>query len=537
MGREKLHLIRFGNNEKKRHYIFQGVYLTLKCMKTDILLNTNTADKCIKRTSSQYSMDEYPVITVARGQFVVIDGFLVKLGTQENEQNEMFVRDARNLLGFEGWSILRNSFYPNTLLKMRDMRSNYYLTHHRSFFQLMRSKTYVIFVKKQSRYFCRRVDRSRSTHLALSVKLGPKGQRLKYVVFDKPLAKSDHHTHDLYEQQNHDLQEIRDVSIENKPLLNTMDKKESIIQNVLFATGKQLAQLRGCPITKAKLERLDRANDRPRIDTLLELKQSLLRICLESSFWQLKRLKERCDNEELEPIFENCKNQINEILPLISEQNFPYLVQQWFEETIEIHRISDRYVVTENFIVDLESGLLVDPQSSEWLTNLTSHEKEVLDNIELLDWNVLKLCKGTYPVYSRKLFDLAKSTEETLFEDSSGGIHNSRPEGENGNECAQFKCRCIVVNFDDFGSRKLYEKVEKVEMTNLQRENQTLKRIEYPQFPIPKDIGDKKYDYLLKNLDFFVSFNGLRTLYVKTFEQFKSMFKETALNSINKVTK
>ncbi|SJM85592.1 uncharacterized protein ZBIST_2337 [Zygosaccharomyces bailii] len=474
-------------------------------------------------------MNEYPVITVPKGQFVVIDGFLVKLGTEEKDQNETFLRDARNLLTFEGWSILRNSFYPNTLLKMREMRSNYYLSHHRAFFQLMKSKTYVIFIRKQGRYCCRRVDRSRATHVALSVKLGPKGQRLKYVVFDKPLSKSDHRTHDLYQQQNQDLHEIENTLIKNAPPFDTVDRENAILQNVLFVTEDQLGKLKGYPITEAKLELIERNNDRPRLDTLLELKKSLLRICLESSFWQLKRLRDRCDHDGMQDIFEDCKNQIQEVLPIVSEQNFPQLIQQWFDEKISIQDISSRYVVIENFVVDLESKSLVDPQNEEWLANLSALEKEQLESTNPLDWNVLKLCKEAYPVYNRKLFDLAESTEKNLFRDSSGGVHILEPEGKSTDVWAQFTCRCIIVNFQDFGPRVLYENVE---ITDAAGRNTISRGESIPTFVVPKTIGDKRYDYLLKNLDFFVSFNGLKTLYVKTFEQFKSMFKDSTLKQV-----
>lgn len=461
-------------------------------------------------------MKVYPVITVPKGQFIVIDGFLVKLGADERESGEMFLRDARNLLTFEGWNILRNSYYPNALIKLKEIRSNFYLTDNLSFFNLMRNKISVIFIKNQGRFYCRRVDSNKSTHEALSIKVGDKGQRVKYVVYDKPINKLDYSADELYVQQNQDLDEVKPILLKNTPPMVKVDKENPILDNILFVPENKLSKLKHYPIRKTHLRKIEREENEKRLATLWELKEKLLKICFESCFWQLERLRSKCHRKDLLGKFEDCKDQIKINLLDINNAYFPLLIQEWFGAFPALTKINDNYGIVDKFVIDLPAKRIVDPETIE----LSLKERVFLQEKNIIDWSALKLLRGPIPIHNTVLFDHVNWELKKFSKDHQGHISILDGSNENFADSNSMVCRCIAVNLKEFGIIYLYESVN---------DKGAFYRPQLPpqSFKPPKDVGDKKHNKLMRNLSFFVSYGGLRTLYIKTFEQFKSIHSKT----------
>lgn len=456
------------------------------------------------------------MITVPKGQFIVIDGFLVKLGADERESNEIFLRDARNLLTFEGWNILRNSYYPDALIKLKEIRSNFYLTDNPSFFNLMRNKISVIFIKNQGRFYCRRVDSNKSTHEALSIKVGDKSQRVKYIVCDKPTNRLDYSTDELYAQQNQDLEEIKSSLFKNAPPMVNVDNENVILDNVMFISEDKLRKLKRYPIRKTHLRRIERQESEKRLATLWELKEKLLNICFESCFWQLERLRSKCHRKDLQTKFEDCKDQIRTNLLDINDAYFPLLIQEWFATFPLLAKINENYGIVDRLVIDLPARCIVDPETIEW----SLKEEEFLRTKNLMDWNALKLLRGPIPIHNTVLFDHVNWEVKKFLKDHHGHITVAEDDNVNSTNTNPIVCRCIAINLKGFGIKYLYESVD---------DKSTFYRPQLPpqSFKPPKDVGDKKHNKLMRNLSFFVSYGCLRTLYIKTFEQFRTMHNKT----------
>ncbi|CAR28952.1 ZYRO0F15752p [Zygosaccharomyces rouxii] len=457
-------------------------------------------------------MKEYPVITVPKGQFIVIDGFLVKLGADEKESNELFLRDARNLLTFEGWNILRNSYYPNALIKLKEIRSNFYLTDNQSFLNLMKTKISVIFIKNQGRFYCRRVDSNKSTHEALSIKVGDKSQRIKFIVFDKPTNKLDYSTDELYFQQKQDLEEIKPILSKNAPPMVEVDNENAILNNVIFVSENKLNKLKRYPIRRAHLRKIERQESEKRLATLWELKERLLSICFESCFWQLERLKSKCHRKDLQSKFEDCKDQIRTNLLDINDAYFPLLIREWFATFPRLANINENYGIVDRFVINLPTKCIVDPETIEW----SLEEREFLQSKNLMDWNTLKLSKGPIPIRNTVLFEHVNWETKRFLKDFHGHITVSDDSNVSSPDSNSIITRCILINLKGFGIRYLYESVD-------DKSAFYTPQLPPQSFKPPKDVGDRKHNKLMRNLSFFVSYGGLRTLYIKTFEQFRSM--------------
>lgn len=463
-------------------------------------------------------MKEYPVITVPKGQFVVIDGFLIKLGADQKEPSELFLRDARNLLTFEGWNILRNSYYPNALIKLKKKRSNFCLTDNRLFFRVLRGKIPVIFLKTQGRFYCRRVDSTKSTHEAICIKVGDKTQRLKYIVYDKPTSALDYSTEELYAQQNQDLEEIKPIVLESAPPMGKIDKENTILDNIMFVSEEQLFRLGHYPIRRTDLRKIQRQKSEQKLAALLELKEKILKLCFQSTAWRLERLKSKCHRKDLYPKFEECKSQIRTNLLDISNVFFPLYVELWFSSFLKLERINQRYGILERIVIDLPARCIINPKKVEW----TPMEEQFLRNKNPVDWNTLKLTKGAFPIHNSLLFQYVNSDLVDLFQDSKGHVWLTDNDQNDVTDLKAFTARCAVIDLKEFGVKYLYECCHN-KMDFYKR------KVPHQFFKLPKDVGDRKHNRLLKNLNFFVSYEGLTTLHRRTFQELRSIHEE-ALN-------
>lgn len=490
-------------------------------------------------------MKEYPVITIPKGQFIIIDGFLVRL--DQRKLSDVSSSEAINLFNLKGLCFLRKLYNPNSLLKMQQMRSNYFLTSHSMLFQLMQNKTYIVFVKKKYRYYCRKTEKSRATHIAFHIKL----KRLnggfcsKYVVFDTPLRSYSYDACEIYEQQHRDLKHIPQYSIKQDVSLRSSCVEEIKAPDVLFISEEELQKMNTLPITKDKIERIARNTGEKCILKVEELMKSLLKLCFENSLWKLGKLKEavRSDEammtryEDVEKIFVECGCKISKNLQLITKQVFPDLIKRSLEESD--HRkcrresISERYLIIEGFLVDLKNKAIIDPNGDEFIQNSVLSEREKTSKYNLLDWDILRLSEQPFPVQSKELFEIVDCNVKEFFEDSRGIKHMKE-----GNDLLMKseKYRCISLKLKNIGNRYIYEKLGSKICNQTQRkiepeiedEEKNLSKWYNPRM---KSI-DHEYLSFLEKLYLFSSYHEQRKLYVESFNRIKEMYEAESKNRI-----
>lgn len=480
-------------------------------------------------------MKVYPVITVPGGQFIIIDGFLVRL--DKRRLGDLSSGEAISLFTVGGLYTLRNFYNPNSLLKMQHMKSNYFLTSHSMLFQLMNNKTYIIFVKKKDRYYCRKTEKGRATHIAFHIKIKrvKGGFRSKYVVFDTPLTSYSYDASGIYEQQHGDLKHIKQCSIKHDPPLKSSSVEEFKALDVLLISEEELQKMTTLPITKAKIEWIAMNEEEKRILKVEELMKSLLKLCFENSLWKLEKLKEalRSDEsmmkkyEDLERIFAACACNISKNLQLITKQVFPDLIKRWLKESeyrkCREEKISERYLIMERFLVDLKNKAIIDPNGDDFIQNSKLSEREKTSKCDLLDWDVLRLSEQPFPVHSKELFEIVDCTIKEFFEDSRGVNHMKE-----GNEflMKSEKYRCISLNLKNAGNRYIYEKLGSSIWNQTQIGIGTEMEDEgSPWRNPPMKSIDKECRYLFEKLYLFSSYHEQRKLYVKSFNRVKEMYE------------
>lgn len=157
---------------------------------------------------------KYPAISVAEGHFAIIDGSLVSLCSKDVVRSPAF--DSISTETREKVRQFVSIYKPDTTLRLQRISSNFYIIRNPILFDLVKQKVPVNFVKSRGRYYCRKVNRHKATHIALKIEIPAKKapQSSKYIVLETPAARENTSLLPLLRQQSDDLSIINSGEVE-----------------------------------------------------------------------------------------------------------------------------------------------------------------------------------------------------------------------------------------------------------------------------------------------------------------------------------
>lgn len=319
----------------------------------------------------------YPIITLPKGQFTLVDGFLIHLSA--NKLNSHLAEDVETI--FEGESSFFQDYTKyNTMSKMEKIGGNFFLTGHSLFFYLMGAEEYVSFVKTKDRYYCRKCDKKRASHVAFAVKLskGRKRFRTKYIVFDKSLGNVEFDLSELYKQQNRDLDKINyaaDSSIKKDPPFNGTILGHP---NVKFISEREFIHAVELPIREKVIHtKRQYARIRKEFSSLNNFKNQLLLYCKKRSLWKLKKLLEvlRYQKEtiglfgDIDALYNVSEKQILSNLKLLVDKVLPTLLKH---EMKQLKSMKQEYMRKDSYSDDCANAHMAKETETFLAYNATS---------------------------------------------------------------------------------------------------------------------------------------------------------------------
>lgn len=232
-------------------------------------------------------MPVYPVIYGPKGQLTVIDGFVVKLTTQKNDERNG--SETQNPDTIQKIRALQSAFQCESLRRLQHVSSNFIVTNNSMLFKVVTEKEYIMFVNSKGRFYCRKIHHSKATHVAIAIQMARKrGQRTsKYVVYGKPLNIHSVETSLLLKQQEKDLENYRRESPGNLPTPEI--KHEKVKFKIKVITEEELMKLSKISPTTIAKDSSPRYTNHVR-HSLAHFKETLFQYCLQRSLIKLEKM-------------------------------------------------------------------------------------------------------------------------------------------------------------------------------------------------------------------------------------------------------
>lgn len=232
-------------------------------------------------------MPVYPVIYGPMGQLTVIDGFVVKLTTQKNDERNG--SETQNPDTIQKIRALQSAFQCESLRRLQHVSSNFIVTNNSMLFKVVTEKEYIMFVNSKGRFYCRKIHHSKATHVAIAIQMARKrGQRTsKYVVYGKPLNIHSVETSLLLKQQEKDLENYRRESPGNLPTPEI--KHEEVKFKIKVITEEELMKLSKISPTTIAKDNSPRYTNHVR-HSLAHFKETLFQYCLQRSLIKLEKM-------------------------------------------------------------------------------------------------------------------------------------------------------------------------------------------------------------------------------------------------------
>ncbi|QLQ77771.1 hypothetical protein HG537_0A00180 [Torulaspora globosa] len=457
---------------------------------------------------------KYPAITMPEGHFAIIDGFLVSFGSPMDGQ--LAIGQTVSAETKEKVRRLVSLYKPDMLLKMERMRSNFYITGHSLLFELSKNKVFVNFVRTKGHHFCRKTDAKNATHVALKIKLerirSSRGRRpLRYVVYEVPLKKQSPVFAEIIKQQSRDLARIGSPKMKDNFGPNVTEN-DTVKSEIKLLSEKELLEYVKSPVSPRILEQVPGSTQETRKQTSDRFRNILLKFCELQSMHKLEKMKKVLlefpnRSDEIRELYKDGAIQIVKNLTLASERVFPALLDRISDGGTGSEKISDRFVIVDRLLIDLESRMVINPEGANFLKTATVEEKERLAKHRLMSWAALESAKEPIIIRTQPLVDVI---DHTLQEFRAGAKNPSKKisSARLPNTVTQ---RQIMLHFENLGTKCVI-----MESLGEQAES-TLegKFLELSRLP-PGTDGSISFIDLKERFKRFCSYEEQLALYVKT---------------------
>lgn len=339
-------------------------------------------------------MREYPVITHPNGYYIVIGGFLVSLKTRDPRRLE--VKAADNF-AIEDRLHIQNICHLDSLQKMAHMKSNYFLTNHVLLFRLLRAKTFVSFVRQRGKYYCRRTDKNRATHVAFTIDLPreKKNTYSKYVVYERSLKEL---TSKVCGPQQQQYDDLRSFVYKNRSCPEIAEA-HTAVKHVSEGDFLEVADYLFARPISSPVEKSSKENH---LLKLMRLKDAFLEVCHQRSLCKLSALRRvlleipNANGDAIDKLYEQCKESVRSNLSLVNEKTFLTLfyedLQRVRSYNATFERLSKDCMSVNELLMDLHSKIILDSKEDIFLSKVTDQER--VPNSELSSRKILRSSEG-----------------------------------------------------------------------------------------------------------------------------------------------
>ncbi|CCD24827.1 uncharacterized protein NDAI_0E00110 [Naumovozyma dairenensis CBS 421] len=237
---------------------------------------------------------QYPIITVPKGQFTIIDGFLINLNSKV--VTDLSSDDSKTTLTPGGWYLLKNTYNPMSLTKLYFIDSNYMFTNKSVLLWILKPYIYVKFCERNSKYYCEPCTRHQATHKAISIPIVRLEETVsKYMVLEEPLTGTQETHSGPFNQQLKDQQVCETLNTEQTTTNNSdisMDQLKGFsLPDVKYIPEHYFIKIKP-PITRLKIKNLEKKEEQDKVKELEVLQRSLFDMSLEKNYWRLRKMKE-----------------------------------------------------------------------------------------------------------------------------------------------------------------------------------------------------------------------------------------------------
>lgn len=443
----------------------------------------------------EFSLDvdpdrEYPLINInVNHQYIIIEGFLLYLNERKlckwNDNN------LRVQIGLTAWTYLRRFYNPVSLDILYSLNSNYYFVKDDQLFQLLGKRIFVKFCKvmenvkddKAPVWYCVRTTTAKATHIGYvlpnTTTLGSfknKKNAFKFIVRENPIVE-DKTFNLIYPDMRKQL--FTEVEVVKKEIAsyisqienqltqhNDQGEKNSI--RVSKVSGGVLDQIPNFPVSKVTLLLASAGEDRNYIELVEELARRLEKMTIEKTTQSLEDIRDTFQaNSEMQAKFDKEYYQSIEeykfTLELIKEDLLVVLVKQLKnirvpeEEWKKEEYVSPRFLVADGFLIDLAEENPINPKDSRLLTLLKDYQRDMISQMNLVEWNDLKKCQDPIPLQAKSLFKFCKQIKKKFLRDADFRLHVLPTKANLTDGQMTVLCSCVPIRFDDNTVRYLYD--------------------------------------------------------------------------------
>lgn len=463
-------------------------------------------------------MHRYPTISVAESHFAIVDGFLVRLCSRDVHE----VGDSQTVAAEvkQKVSHLVSLHKPDMLLKMDSIASNFYITDHSLLFEILKEKVYVNFVKTRGRYYCRKMNRNKATHVAVSVRVtrGKGTRSSKYVVYKKPLGQQLSTLPSIIEQQEEDLAHVDVQKIESFFRGESPEGAAQELDVKLFSE-EDIMHLLHSPAVLRPIEQVPEYLEERRRLATENFKKIVLDFCGRRSIYKLNELTQILhklsthfnDLTELKKLHTENEAMMLTNLSLASERIFPVLLEYLsHSDTSQCVKISDRFAAIDGLLIDIQSKTVLDPRGTTFSNTATAQEKRSVKKHSFISWSVICSETKTLKIRTQTIFDLVDQTPK----DSPSEVEMDQKEQKSSPSSKLLTQHLITLDFERLGQKRVFVEVVDVNAEKF-LENRNFKAAESLKLAASRQDHLSPFD-LMESYKQFCSYEEQEKLYLET---------------------